>query len=418
MRRRALVMADQGVSSLSNIVVAIIVARSVSAAEFGAFGVAMVVYQLGLGLTRAAVTDPLLSQHSHEPRDTRARHVPRMVGSVLTLALASSVVVLAVGLLLSGPAGQALVALAWVLPLALVQDLGRYIFVIDRPQSALVIDIAWLAGIAVALPLAPADAGVGWFVVAWGLSAGVGGLIAALIERPSPRSIRPVSWLADEREASSRYVGEWMSSQLAGNLTTLAVGPIAGLPALGAVRAVQVLYGPVNTLHAGIYLAVVPEGTRIRNDRGRLRRLMLASTTLIVAAAAVWMIVCMLLPDSFGESLFGASWARGSDLVVPMGLAMIVSSAATGGFAGIRALGDPRASLRARLATMPGELAAPVGGVAVGGASGFVYGLVIARSITSAVWWRAFDRAARRLPVSPTAASRADGGLFVAEAHV
>jgi hypothetical protein len=59
-----------------------------------------------------------------------------------------------------------------------------------------------------------------------------------------------------------------------------------------------------------------------------------------------------------------------------------------------------------------------VSGVAVGGASGFVYGLVVARSITSAVWWRAFDRAARRLPVSPTAASRADRGLFVAEAHV
>jgi O-antigen/teichoic acid export membrane protein len=411
-------MADQGVSSLSNIVVAVIVARSVSAAEFGAFGVAMVVYQLGLGLTRAAVTDPLLSQHSHEPRDARARHVPRMVGSVLTLALALSVVVFAVGLVLNGPAGQALVALAWVLPLALVQDLGRYIFVIDRPQSALVIDSAWLVGIAVAMPLAPADAGVGWFVAAWGLSAGVGGLIAAFIERPSPRSIRPIAWLADEREASSRYVGEWMSSQLAGNLTTLAVGPIAGLPALGAVRAVQVLYGPLNTLHAGIYLAVVPDGARIRNDRARLRRLMVASTALIVAAAAVWMIVCVLMPDSFGESLFGASWARGSDLVVPMGLAMIVSSAATGGFAGIRALGDPTASLRARLATMPGELAAPVSGVAVGGASGFVYGLVIARSITSAVWWRAFDRAARRLPVSPAAASPTDGGLFVAEAHV
>jgi hypothetical protein len=67
---------------------------------------------------------------------------------------------------------------------------------------------------------------------------------------------------------------------------------------------------------------------------------------------------------------------------------------------------------------MPGELAAPVGGVAVGGASGFVYGLVFARSITSAIWWRAFDRAARRPPVSPTAASPADGGLLVAEAHV
>ncbi len=410
-------MADQGVSSLSNIVVAIIVARSVSATEFGAFGVAMVVYQLSLGLTRAAVTDPLLSQHSHESRDQRARHVPRMVGSVLTLALGLSVAVLAVGVLLNGPAGQALVALGWVLPLVLVQDLGRYIFVIDRPQSALVIDIAWLAGIAVALPLAPADAGVGWYVAAWGLSGGVGGLIAASIERPSPRRIRPVAWLAAEREASSRYVGEWMSSQLAGNLTTLAVGPIAGLPALGAVRAAQVLYGPLNTLHAGIYLAIVPDGARVREDRGRLRRLMLASTSLIVGAAVLWMVACVVMPDSLGESLFGASWAQGRDLVVPMGLAMIVSSAATGGFAGIRALGDPRASLRARLATMPGELAAPVGGVAIGGASGYVYGLLISRSITSTVWWRAFDRAARQ-SVLPAGSSPTDDGVFVAEAHV
>jgi O-antigen/teichoic acid export membrane protein len=359
-RRRLLVIADQGVSSLSNVVVVIIVARSVSATEFGAFAVALIVYQFCLGLCRATVGDPLLSQHSHESAAQRAHLVPRMVGSVLTVGLALAAVVLTIGVLLSGPAGTALVALAFVLPFVLLQDLGRYVFIIDRPSAALAIDVAWLAAVAVALPLAPAGAGVGWYVIMWGFAGGVGALLASVIEHPSPRTIRPIAWLVDERGTVSRYIGEWISLQLAGNLTMLVVGPIAGLAALGAIQAVQVLYGPLNTLHAGIYLAVVPEGARIRDNPSRLQRLMVAATGLIVGAAAVWMVACVVMPGSVGRALFGASWARGSDLVVPMGLAMIVSSTATGGFAGIRSLGDPRASLRARLATMPGEFAAPV----------------------------------------------------------
>ena len=88
--------------------------------------------------------------------------------------------------------------------------------------------------------------------------------------------------------------------------------------------------------------------------------------------------------------LFGDTWSEGKDLVVPMGLAMIAGSAATGGFAGVRSLGDARTSLRARLASLPGEFVLPLLGVWWGGAVGFALGFAAARVVTAIVWWRAF----------------------------
>ena len=50
-------MADQGMSSLSNVVVAVLVARSLPAAGFGAFGVAVIAFTLGSRRVAVAVVD-------------------------------------------------------------------------------------------------------------------------------------------------------------------------------------------------------------------------------------------------------------------------------------------------------------------------------------------------------------------------
>jgi hypothetical protein len=93
-RRRVLVLADQGISTLSNVVVAVIVARSLPPDGFGAFGVATVAYLLVAGAGRALLGETLLSRYSHRDcatRDagiadlqvarTRARPAPRCWGS-------------------------------------------------------------------------------------------------------------------------------------------------------------------------------------------------------------------------------------------------------------------------------------------------------------------------------------------------
>ncbi|HET6663983.1 MAG TPA: hypothetical protein VFG94_06980, partial [Acidimicrobiales bacterium] len=161
---------------------------------------------------------------------------------------------------------------------------------------------------------------------------------------------------------------------------------------VAAVRAAQVVYGPLNTVHQGIYLALVPEGARTAGP-AQLRRLMVGASVVIVAVAALWMGLAWLMPDAWGRALFGDTWAEASDLLVLMGLASVAGSAATGGFAGVRALGAARESLRARLHTLGPQFVFPLAGAAVAAAAGYAVGFGLAHLVSAVIWWAAFGRA-------------------------
>jgi hypothetical protein len=392
-RRRVLVLADQGISTLGNVVVAVIVARSLPPDGFGAFGVATVAYLLVAGAGRALLGEPLLSRYSHRDRATRDAAIPDLLGACLTLALTGAAGVLVVGALLPGPAGAALLGLAPVLPLMLVQDAWRYAFIVDRPAAALAVDVAWLAGVCAALPLAPAGVDAQWYVVAWGLASGFGVAVGVVIGRHQMGRPHLWRWYHTTRDMGARFFGEFVTGQAVAQIVVTGVGAISGLGVFGAVRATQVFYGPLNTLHAGIYLALVPEGAQVARSPHRLYRLMVLASAGLAAVAVAWTLVGLALPDAWGTALFGRTWADAQDLMLPMGLAMVAGSAATGGFAGVRSLGAARESLRARLQTVPPSLVLPLGGAVVGAGQGYAAGFGLGNVAAVAIWWAAFHRA-------------------------
>ena len=395
-QRRVLVMADQGVSGLSNVVVSIFVARSLPDSGFGAFGVAAIVAMLTLGVSRALIGEPLLSRFSRVTAEARRHLVPDMLGAALVVAATAALVVAVAGLLVGGDAGSALVVLALVLPLIVVQDTWRYAFIHDRPAASLAVDLVWLAGVFVALPLAPASAEAPWYVAAWGLTAGIGAVCGQVLGRASVVHVpHPFRWLRQNGDMGVRFLGEFATGQAVGQSVLLGVGAIAGLSVLGAVRAAQTFFGPINTIHAGIFLALVPEGAQAREDPARLRRLMMMASGLLASVAVVWTAFGLALPDSAGAQLFGASWSDASSLIGVMGLAMISGSVATGGLTGLRALGAARSSLRARMETAPPQLALPLGGTALGGGEGYVVGYWLAHTASAAIYWTEFLRALR-----------------------
>jgi O-antigen/teichoic acid export membrane protein len=385
-------MADQGVSSLSNVVVSIFVARSLSSDGFGAFSLATVVYLLAQGTTRALIGEPLLSRFSSADAATRRSLVPNLVGATLATSFVGAAVVVVVGLAVGGPAAPALLALALVLPLVLVQDTWRYVFIVDRAGSALAVDLVWLVTVIAALSLAPDDAGAAWFVLAWGATAGLGALTGLVLGRGSLGRPRPLAWITAHRDMGGRFLGEFATGQAVGQLVLVALGAIAGLSALGAVRAAQVVYGPLNTVHQGIYLALVPEGART-TDESHLRRLMAKASVGLVVVATVWMLVVLVMPNRWGTALFSATWSDADDLMLLMGLAMIAGSAATGGFAGVRALGAARESLRARLRSVGPQLVLPLAGTAVGAGHGYALGFGLGHLVSAVIWWGAFGAA-------------------------
>ena len=396
-RRRVVVLADQAASSLSNVIVAVLVARSVdSAAAFGAFGLAMVVYGLALGGVRALVGETFINAHAADEPEARRRLLGEVLGATVTIATVVSVLVALTAGVVGGAATSALLALAVTLPLVLVQDTLRYVFVIDRAGLALLIDVVWLVVVVGALVVAPDDAGAAWFVLAWGLSGGAAAVVGCAVSGTRSGSVHPWRWLVRSRRTGSRFFGEYVTAQGSAQVPMLLLGAISGLATLGAVRASFVFYGPLNTIHGGVYLAVVPEGARLRGTPRRLQRLITTTSTLLVTLAALWMVAGLWLPDGLGRELFGKTWPGAAEIMVPMGLVMVVGGVLSGGLLGIRSLGDAEASLRARLLSAPGQVMLPLAGAAIGGAGGFALGMAASRVVAAAIWWTAFRSLAFR----------------------
>jgi O-antigen/teichoic acid export membrane protein len=89
-----------------------------------------------------------------------------------------------------------------------------------------------------------------------------------------------------------------------------------GAAGVGALRAAQLLFSPLNTAFSAIKMAVIPELVRSRGTRVFRNRLI--ETFVIVAAlAGFWGAVVMFLPASVGALLLGDTWQSASELRLP-----------------------------------------------------------------------------------------------------
>jgi hypothetical protein len=385
-----LVLSDQAASSLSNVLVTVLVASTVSRQAFGVFALTLVAYQLALGTIRSLATEPLLSLYAgHGPRARRGI-VADIHGTTLFVGAVCSLLICAVAALLEPGPQAAFLALALVLPLVLVQDTWRYLLIIDRPLAALAIDVVWLLALVPALTLVPSGSGPAIYVLAWGLTGGLGAVTGTVLGWGLPGWPHPWKWMVRHGAMSWRYFMEFVTAQGVGQLGFAGLAAISGAAALGAARAAWVVYGVLVVVHAGLYMVLVPEGVRERNDARRLRRKFLGASAASIGISAAWMVTWLLLPSSIGARLFGDTWDKAEQLLVPMGLVMIAGSALSGALLGIRALGDPRRSLHARLASAPFQAVCPLVGAVLGDATGFLLGLAVGNAISALIWWTTF----------------------------
>jgi hypothetical protein len=388
--RRVLVVADQAASSLSNVVVAVLVARSFDTPEpFAAFSVAVVVFQFVVGCARGLVAEPMIQQHSAGPAENRRALVPDYLGAILVVGVAVAAVVALVAFAVGGLAGSALLALAVVLPLVLVQDAWRYMFMIDRPVLALLIDLIWLAASCVAITVAPDGAAMAWYVLAWGAGGTLGAVVATVLAGRPLRRPRPLLYFTGHRALGVRFLGEYVAAQAGNYIALLGCGWILGLEAYGAVRAAWLFLGPVFTLQAGVMLAALPEGVRLRGQYDRLVRLVAGASGVMVLASLAWTAVGVVLPDSIGRSLFGPTWAQADHLMLPIGLATVGMSLIGGGLVGVRSL-DGTKGIGARLRSLGFQLVCPLAGAVMGGVSGFAWGMALGQALAAGVWFATF----------------------------
>ena len=163
-------VADQAMSSLTNFLLSIYVARSLGAAQFGAFSLAYVTYGFTINASRGLSIEPLLIRFSATNPLTWRRATARCTGTALLVGLITGACALVAGPLVGGTTGRAFVALGLTLPGLMLQDSWRYaFFAIGRGQHAFLNDTIWAVLLLPSLTLLKmrGHPDVFWFVLAW-----------------------------------------------------------------------------------------------------------------------------------------------------------------------------------------------------------------------------------------------------------
>lgn len=394
-RRLGWGVADQGLVSLINFEIGVAVARSVAPREFGVFALLFAAYLVASGLNRAFSCEPLAIRFSGSDVERWQEQASAAVGTALAFGVVAGLTFAIAALFLPPGAASAWWALALGLPGLLVQDCCRYAFFSSRRGgSAFAGDVIWAAGVTVAI------VSLAWFgrggLVAYVASWSGAGTVAAVFSSwwggLRPRPWRAPSWFREHADLVWRYAFEFLAGGGAMQLAFYGVGATAGLAAVGALRAAQLVLGPLQVVLAGMGVVSLPEAARLtRDSRSSLRIAMSGLSGFFVAASAVWLAAILCVPDEWGRGLLKSGWTSGRAVVVPMGLALAGIGAAHGAITGLRALAAARSSLKARLLATPLIICGGVGGALVGQEQGAAIGLAIASWVAVIPWWAAFE---------------------------
>ena len=315
--RRFVTFADQGVSSVSNFVAVAIAANVAGTSEFGQFSLAYAGLLLFLGAQRAFVGETLLVRYSRTGALTPEIVAASLGGSVL-VAVPAVLFLLAGAALAGGQNALLWMVMALAAPFILLQDSLRYLFICQgRPGRALTIDGLW-AGFSI--PAMVLAAGAGWSLVPvlnwWILGALAALAVGLAMTRCLPAVGAGTRWLWLNRDCAFRYLAEFAALNASSFLVLyLLVFPL-GAAGVGALRAAQLLFSPLNTVFGALKTAIIPELVRARGTVVFRRRLLEALSVVLVLAVG-WGGTVLLLPAAAGEFVLGDTWANATELRWP-----------------------------------------------------------------------------------------------------
>ncbi|HYO85512.1 MAG TPA: hypothetical protein VES01_03500 [Dermatophilaceae bacterium] len=393
--RRALwTFVDQGLSSVSNAALSIVVARSVNPTAFGSFAIAVLVFTFVIGTSRAMITDPLVirfstaDDHDHRGASGRAATAAMSLGTVTGLACVFAGLIAGIG----GDLGAALICLGVLLPGLLVQDAWRYVFFSrGDPLRATIIDLTWAVvqfGI-IAVLLFVGKGTMVTLMLSWGVGAVVAAVLGGILQKQRLSATGGLGWLRENRHLSWRLGADFVVNQGAGTTAVALVGPVSSVSAVGALSAARTLLGPLQLLFSGTTSFVLPVFAGSVASR-RLRRQAALTSLCLVTAAGVWVLAMVQLPTEWGIWLLRENWAGAAAVIPALGWSMIMIAGAVGAGLGLKARSEAQLLLKVTLLQAPLLLGLGALGGWLNGAPGAALAFAAVQTLGFAITWWAF----------------------------
>lgn len=388
--RVALSATDQMIASASNALVAFLVARSASVSSLGAFTLAFALYSLLLGLSRALISEPLALRHHAGALEhaSGAMSAAAIIGTVsgglaagLCLLLSAAPVVLGAVLVIAG-----------FLPLLLVQDAARAIWLVnDKPLGAVVNDMGWLIAAVILLQgFALAGAGASQAIAGWAMPGALAGLTALVAHRSHFDFRAGICWFREHRAMYSALVSEQVLMSASRPLVLWSSGALAGLTVPAALHAAQVLYAPVIALQVTVPYVAYLEAVRARHGGRSVIRVASVVGAAGVAITIGWMVVLALAGEPLLIRVFGRGHDLAAPILVPTGIMLVATSVNLGSITLLRGLGALRSSARVRVVSAVLFVGIGLGGAVRGTPVDVAWGLAFATALAMPMWtWAA-----------------------------
>lgn len=399
-RRIAWGITDQALSSATNFALALLVARSVDVSSFGMYSIAFASYLVVLGVSRSLFTQPYMVRVAALPDTDRRRAAQRAVigGAILVGFLSAAAFGIAASIF-EGTTRNTLLAFAVAMPGLLLQDAWRFIFIgSGRPAAAALNDLVWaLCQVGfVAAVIGTGTSGVAMLVLAWGGAASIAALVGFVQAHLWPDHSGALAWLRRHWDLGGPFLGHFGLTHGTDQVTIYGISAVAGVAAVGAIQAADVLVRPLNFIAIGASVATFPEGVRLRDrsTRALLYGMGAVSGALVLATLGLGAVL-LLLPDPVGEQLLGENWAVARPILIFILAQRLFFGASQGPRMGLQILGAAGRALRTQMVLGPIGLGAMLTGAAVAGPIGAVSAGAVAMFLAGGAWWWQFLVAAR-----------------------
>jgi len=394
-------LADQVLSALTNFALSLIVARNVSAEAFGQFSVAFLVFSLMIGVQRALVGLPLNIRFSKATGSSRVDVAHRALAAVLWITLPISAALLVFSAFLPDNARAPWLALAILLPFLITQDICRMMFLAwGKPQLATLNDAIWAVaqfGL-IALLLSRQVVSAASMIAAWGIAAGVAAAVGLVQLRALPRFRSGLDWLKSTWGQSKYLLSNYVLDVGTFQGGILLFGFYLGVSDIGAIRAAQVLTGPLAVVAVAASTFAIPEISR----RGLPPRPMAVAgvlSAIMVTVSLLYVTVLLLVPSDVGTQLLGDTWTGARTVLLPVAMTAVVSAAKLGPTVLVFGLGHTDRTTRLILTLAISGVAFMLVGAVTFGVLGLAWGMCAAQAVVVPLWFLEARRSAALGPV-------------------
>lgn len=415
-RRAVVTLLDQGLASVSNFSVGVVVARIAGAAGLGGFAIAYAGWQIIAAMHRSLVTDPMAIQGDVRQQDVTDR-IRRGLAADILLGLAGAVILAGFGLLLTAMRqhtfGIAVMAMAPWLPILTVQDYWRWMgFLSRKPGRALANDVVFncVQGAALAFIVVAHVHSVVAVIASWGAGGVVGALFGLRQYRVLPTLRGGLALLRSRWSFSKWIAGNQLVSTGQLQIAVVIAGAILGPVGLGGFKAAQALVlGPAGVLIQAGGSIGLPEASKAYQERQwpGLMRVARWVTSSGVVAIILTVLVIAIWGRKLLSILYGPAFGHFHETAILVGLGFICSGFTLGPILVLKATRGTHWLFHTQIVTMVASLSATAVLSILYGVNGAAIATIIASGVTVACL-RAFQRRAHRAGLREGTASPAD----------